>query len=119
MLNARENTIAKPVGGNRTAIIAWCLFDWANSAFPTIIVTFLFSAYFTTAVAPNPELGTALWGQVNSGMALAAAVLAPILGSIADQGGRRKPWLFALSVICMVATATSATACFFMTFPFT
>jgi UMF1 family MFS transporter len=47
-----------------------------------------------------------LWGQVNSGMALAAAVLAPILGSIADQGGRRKPWLFALSVICMVATAS-------------
>jgi MFS transporter, UMF1 family len=106
LLNSRENTIAKPAGGNRTAIIAWCLFDWANSAFPTIIVTFLFSAYFTTAVAPNPELGTALWGQVNSGMALAAAVLAPILGSIADQGGRRKPWLFALSVICMVATAS-------------
>ena len=106
MLISREDIIAKPVGGNRTAIIAWCLFDWANSAFPTIIVTFLFSAYFTTAVAPNPELGTALWGQVNSGMALVAAVLAPILGSIADQGGRRKPWLFALSVICMVATAS-------------
>ena len=68
---SREDTIAQPAGGNRTAIIAWCLFDWANSAFPTIIVTFLFSAYFTTAVAPNPELGTALWGQVNSGMALA------------------------------------------------
>src|SRR5262245_54117105 len=106
LLISREDTIAKPMGGNRTAIIVWCLFDWANSAFPTIIVTFLFSAYFTTAVAPNPELGTALWGQVNSGMALAAAVLAPILGSIADQGGRRKPWLFALSVICMVATAS-------------
>jgi MFS transporter, UMF1 family len=106
LLISREDIIAKPVGGNRTAIIAWCLFDWANSAFPTIIVTFLFSAYFTTAVAPNPELGTALWGQVNSAMALVAAVLAPILGSIADQGGRRKPWLFALSVICMVATAS-------------
>jgi UMF1 family MFS transporter len=103
---SREDTIAEPAGGNRTAIIAWCLFDWANSAFPTIIVTFLFSAYFTTAVAPNPELGTALWGQANSGMALAAALLAPVLGSIADQGGRRKPWLFALSVVCMVATAS-------------
>lgn len=106
MLISPETTIAKPVRGNRTAIIAWCLFDWANSAFPTIIVTFLFSAYFTTAVAPNPELGTALWGQVNSAMALAAAAIAPILGCIADQGGRRKPWLLVLSVVCIAATAS-------------
>jgi UMF1 family MFS transporter len=102
----RETITTKPVSGNRTAIVAWCLFDWANSAFPTLIVTFLFSAYFTTAVAPNPELGTALWGQANSVMAIVAAVLAPILGSIADQGGRRKPWLLALSIVCIVMTAS-------------
>lgn len=95
-----------PDRGNRRAIIAWCLFDWANSAFPTIVVTFVFSAYFTKAVAPNPELGTALWGQANSVAALAAAIVAPILGAIADQGGRRKPWLLALSALCIVATAS-------------
>ncbi len=106
MLISRESIISKPVSGNRTAIIAWCLYDWGNSAFPTIIVTFVFSAYFTSAVAPNPELGTALWGQANSAMAVAAAILAPILGSIADQGGRRKPWLLILSVICMAGTAS-------------
>lgn len=101
-----QDSIAPPVRENRTAIIAWCLFDWANSSFPTIIVTFLFSAYFTKAVAPNPELGTALWGQVNSVMAIAAAVFAPLLGAIADQGGRRKPWLLALSLICIIGTAS-------------
>ncbi|HET6160716.1 MAG TPA: MFS transporter [Dongiaceae bacterium] len=106
MLISREPITVKPVRGNRTAIIAWCLFDWGNSAFPTIIVTFLFSAYFTKAVAPNPELGTALWGQVNSVMALVAAFLAPLLGAIADQGGRRKPWLLALSLICILGTAS-------------
>jgi UMF1 family MFS transporter len=103
---ARENITGKRAGGNRTAIVAWCLFDWANSAFPTIIVTFLFSAYFTKAVAPNPELGTALWGQANSVLALVAAALAPLLGAIADQGGRRKPWLLFLSLMCIVATAS-------------
>jgi UMF1 family MFS transporter len=103
---SRETIIAEPVHGNRTAIIAWCLFDWANSSFPTIIVTFLFSAYFTKAVAPSPELGTALWGQVNSVMALVAAIMAPVLGAIADQGGRRKPWLLALSLVCILATAS-------------
>lgn len=95
-----------PDRGNRRAIIAWCLFDWANSAFPTIVVTFVFSAYFTSAVAPDPELGTALWGQANSIAALAAAIVAPVLGAIADQGGRRKPWLLALSAICIAATAS-------------
>jgi UMF1 family MFS transporter len=95
-----------PVRGNRSAIAAWCLFDWANSSFPTIVVTFLFSAYFTKAVAPNPELGTALWGQANSASALVAAFIAPVLGAIADQGGRRKPWLLALSLVCIVATAS-------------
>jgi UMF1 family MFS transporter len=101
-----ETITVSPGRGNRTAIIAWCLFDWANSAFPTIVVTFLFSAYFTKAVAPNPELGTALWGQANSALALAAAILAPLLGAIADQGGRRKPWLLSLSAVCILATAS-------------
>jgi len=96
----------KPKAGSKRAIIAWCLFDWANSSFPTVIVTFLFSAYFTTAVAPNRELGTALWGQANSASALAAAIAAPIFGAIADQGGRRKPWLFAFSLLCILATAS-------------
>ena len=92
--------------GSRAAIAAWCLFDWANSSVPTIVVTFLFSTYFTKAVAPNPELGTALWGQVNSLVAVAAALAAPLLGAIADQGSRRKPWLLALSLACIAATAS-------------
>ena len=106
MAISRQTITAQPVGGTRTAIVAWCLFDWANSAFPTIIVTFVFAAYFTNAVAPNPELGTALWGQANSVLALATAVFAPLLGAIADQGGRRKPWLLMLSLVCILATAS-------------
>lgn len=96
----------KPKAGSKRAIIAWCLFDWADSSFPTVIVTFLFSAYFTTMVAPNRELGTALWGQANSASALTAAIAAPLFGAIADQGGRRKPWLFAFSFLCILATAS-------------
>lgn len=103
MISGKHST---PGVGSRAAIAAWCLFDWANSSIPTIVVTFLFSAYFTKAVAPNPELGTALWGQVNSLVAVAAALTAPLLGAIADQGGRRKPWLLALSLVCIAATAS-------------
>ena len=91
--------------GNRRAIVAWCLFDWANSAFPAIVTTFLFSAYFTDHVAPSHTAGQALWSWANGLAALVIALASPILGAIADQGGRRKPWLFALSLLSIVATA--------------
>ncbi len=40
---------------NRRALLAWCVYDWANSAIPTLIVTFVFAAYFTQAVAPDQD----------------------------------------------------------------
>jgi UMF1 family MFS transporter len=89
----------------RRAIVAWCLFDWANSAFPTIVSTFLFSAYFTDHVAPTHAAGQTLWSFANGVAALVIAVMSPLLGAIADQGGRRKPWLFALSLVSVAATA--------------
>jgi UMF1 family MFS transporter len=92
-------------GASRRALAAWCAFDWANSAFPAIVTTFLFSAYFTRAVAPDAAHRTALWGQMTSLSALVIAIASPILGAIADQGGRRKPWLIALTGTCILATA--------------
>jgi UMF1 family MFS transporter len=89
----------------RRAVAAWCIYDWANSAFPTVITTFLFSAYFTSAVAADAAAGTAQWGHANSLAALVIAIAGPVLGAIADQGGRRKPWLFALSLMSILATA--------------
>ncbi len=90
-----------PLG--RRPLIAWCLFDWANSAFPTIVVTFITAAYVTKAVAPTPEQGTAAWGTAMGLSGLAVALLGPVLGAIADHGGRRKPWLAALSAITIVS----------------
>jgi UMF1 family MFS transporter len=97
-----------PGGGPepRRAILAWCFFDWANSAFPTVVQTFLFSAYFTSYVAANPEAGTAAWGHATGWAAILIALLSPLLGAIADVGGRRKPWLAALTVLTVAATAT-------------
>ncbi|NIA71022.1 MFS transporter [Pelagibius litoralis] len=82
-----------PWRGRRGAAIAWCFYDWANSSYPTVIVTFVFAAYFTRGVAETPELGTGQWGMALSISGLVLALLAPILGAIADQGGGRKPWI--------------------------
>lgn len=94
-----------PAAFDRRAVVAWCLYDWANSAFPTVITTFLFSAYVATAVAPDTVSGTARWGEAMSLAGILIALAGPPLGAIADRGGRRKPWIAALSALSIVATA--------------
>lgn len=89
----------------RRALLAWCFFDWANSPFPTIIVTFVFSAYYASAVAASPTAGTAEWAQAMAISGVVIAILSPVFGAIADQCGARKPWLACFSALCMVATA--------------
>ncbi|MBT3915479.1 MAG: MFS transporter, partial [Rhodospirillaceae bacterium] len=89
----------------KKGLIAWCLYDWANSAFPTVVITFVFAAYFTKGVAKDVVTGTAQWGWAMSISALGVAIIAPILGSIADKGGRRKPWLFVFTVLTIIASA--------------
>ena len=90
---------------NRSAVAAWCLFDWANSAFPAVITTFVFATYFTQAVAPDPVAGTALWGQALAIAGLFIAVLSPISGAIADRTGRRKVWLALFGSVNVLAIA--------------
>ncbi len=84
---------------NHRGLAAWCLYDWANSAFPTVLTTFVFAAYFTKGVAADEVSGTSQWGVAMSLSALAVALLGPILGAIADNTGRRKPWLALFTLI--------------------
>jgi UMF1 family MFS transporter len=101
--------LAVEAGGNggagRRALIAWCLYDWANSAFPAVIATFVFAAYFTKAVAVDEVTGTSQWAYAMSLSALAVAVAGPIFGAVADHTGRRKPWVLAFTILCVGATA--------------
>ena len=87
------------------ALFAWCSYDWANSAFPTVITTFVFGAYFTKAVAADEVTGTAQWSYAMSLSALAIAVAGPVLGAVADHGGRRKPWIALFTALCVLLTA--------------
>jgi len=87
------------------AILSWCLYDFANSAYPTVVTTFVFAAYYTQAIADTPEAGTAQWGLASGLAAAAVAVLSPVLGAIADRSGRLKPWLGLFTVLCIATTA--------------
>jgi UMF1 family MFS transporter len=90
---------------NRAGIIGFCFFDFANSAFTTIVGTFVFATYFAQGVAVDPVTGAGQWSLAMAVAGILIAVLSPICGAIADQTGRRKVWLFWLSVLCVATSA--------------
>ncbi len=77
----------------------WMLFDWAAQPFFTVVTTFIFGPYFVSRMAADPAQGQAAWGYGIAAAGLVIAVLSPVLGSIADQTGPRKPWIGFFAVI--------------------
>src|SRR5262245_31742761 len=98
--NSARGKAAEPAGP--LALAGWVLFDWATQPFYTIVVTFLFGPYFVNGFVRDPALGATLWAYATGGAELVAALLAPILGSIADAGFPRKPWIAGFSVLLVV-----------------
>ncbi|WP_270937486.1 MFS transporter [Falsiroseomonas oryzae] len=84
---------------------AWAFYDWANSAFPTVVSTFVIAAYFAQGIAPDAATGQAQWGWMQSAAGLAIALLSPVLGAVADAGGRRRTLLALFTLLTAVATA--------------
>ena len=89
---------------NRQTVAAWCFYDWANSAFTTLVVTFVYATYFTKSFAPNEDLGTQLWSKGIVVSAVLIALLSPILGTMADRGGTRRRSLISATMVCVIAT---------------
>lgn len=87
-------------------LFSWALYDWANTAYPIIIQTFVFAAFFTGAVVGDEERGTALWGYAVAAAGLLTAFTAPVLGAAADNMGRRKPWLAVFTGLAIVVSAS-------------
>jgi UMF1 family MFS transporter len=76
----------------RKIINAWTMYDWANSAFATIIMASVFQLYYTDVAAATVSWvkPTSLWGLTVTISQILVAVTAPILGAIADHSGTRK-----------------------------
>jgi UMF1 family MFS transporter len=89
---------------NRT-VWAWAFYDWANSAFPTVVSTFVIAAYFAQGIAPDPATGQAQWGWMQAIAALVIAALSPVLGAVADAGARRRMMLAMSTLLTALATA--------------
>jgi MFS transporter, UMF1 family len=84
------------------ALTGWVLFDWATQPFYTLVITFLFGPYFVNGFVGDAALGSTLWAYALSVAGLIAALLAPVLGAVADAGFRWKPWLAGFSVMLVL-----------------
>jgi UMF1 family MFS transporter len=84
---------------------AWAFYDWANSAFPTVVSTFVIAAYFAQGVAPDAASGQAMWGWMQTLAGITIALLSPVLGAVADAGGRRRLMLLLCTLLTAVFTA--------------
>jgi UMF1 family MFS transporter len=94
----------------------WCMYDWANSAFATVILSAVLPVYFVSLV---PEDGarmsllgfthnfkaTALWGYAVSCSMLIVAVTSPYLGSLADRLNNHRRFLFSYCFIGSLCTS--------------
>ncbi len=89
----------------KKAVFSWCLYDWANTAFSTVIITFVFGVYFAREIVGDEVSGAAQWSFAISISGFFIAFLGPLLGSIADNSGDRKNWIFWLSMMCIVPSA--------------
>ncbi len=100
----------------RKRIWGWYFFDWASQPYNTLLLTFIFGPYFAqTATAALVEGGMAVdaakaqaqayWGYGLTVTGICIAVLAPILGAIADSSGRRMPWIWLFSLLYFVGSA--------------
>lgn len=88
----------------RRAQIGWSLYDFANSAFTTLVVTFIYSAYFTRGIAADAVAGTTYWSRAMAISSITVALLSPALGAIADGCGCRRRFLAATTGLCVIAT---------------
>jgi MFS transporter, UMF1 family len=87
---------------SRWRIFSWTLFDFAQTAFSVIIITVVYSRYFTHHVAGGQRW---LWGAAVSLSMVCAAALSPPLGAVADYSRNRKGFLLLFALTCISATS--------------
>ena len=91
-----------PATPKRREILAWMLYDFANTAYTVMIVTFVYGIYFKNVVCQGRPWGDFLWG-LNATISLTLVALsAPILGAMADHARGKKFFLMAFSLLCIV-----------------
>lgn len=110
--SADENSQLMGNAGRRE-LLAWALYDFANSGYTTVVQTTIFSAYFVGVVAGAaqgvaPGLSTLLWSLAIGIANFIVMLSGPLIGAIADHRACKKLFLLISSVGCIASTALLA-----------
>ncbi len=89
---------------SKREIFGWAMFDVANSAYTTVVITVVYSAFFIGHIVAGSQWGNTWWALAMSLSSVAAMVLAPLIGSWIDLYGGKKRWLMILMFACALAT---------------
>ena len=100
----------------RKRVSGWMMFDWASQPYNTLLLTFIFGPYFAeilsdrlTAEGAAPELAKAraqaVWGWALAISGGLIAIMAPVLGAMADSTGRRLPYIWSFSALYVVGAS--------------
>ncbi|MBY5554866.1 MFS transporter [Rhizobium leguminosarum] len=99
MLNRIDWTGTQPPTATEKGIWGWMFFDWAAQPFFTVVTTFIFGPYFVSRLTDDPVSAQTTWSNMATISSVIIALLSPVLGSIADQSGARKPWIGFFAII--------------------
>lgn len=89
----------------RREIFGWCCYDFANSAYTTIVITVVFPVYFSSVVCGGSDSALALWGWMIGISQALVILLSPGLGMLADLQGAKKKFLILTTLFCSASTA--------------
>jgi UMF1 family MFS transporter len=89
----------------RSRIFVWTLFDFANTSFSIVVVTFLYAVYFKKTVASGQPIGDLYWSIGTSAAMIITAVISPVLGAISDYSAGKKRFLLFFTILCIAGTS--------------
>ena len=88
-------------------IWGWAMYDFANSSYTTVVITYIYSAFFVSQIVPEASgLRDTYWSVAIVISTLLSVLLSPLLGAMADLSGQKKKYLFGLTLVSVVFTAS-------------
>ena len=86
-------------------VLSWAFYDFGSSAFNTLIVTFVYSFYFSNVLVGDQQTGAVLWARALNLSAVIVAVISPVLGAVADYSSKKKLFLVTFAIQSIIFTA--------------
>ncbi len=105
MKNPSQKNLKKIKENEKFKIFIWALFDFANTSYSIVVVTFLYAVYFKQTIVGGKPIGDFYWSIGTSVSMFITASISPVLGAIADYSAGKKRFLLFFTAACIIATS--------------